>query len=247
MPTSHSIEIKEGAFFVADAHYSRNRPLFLDFLKDIALKRLSPTQLILMGDIFDALFGEIAYTHTLNKEAIELINKISSDIEVIYLEGNHDFNLKDIFPRVKVFAVSAQPVECTCKDKKLLIAHGDIEAPFSYKIYTKVIRNTFVLRFLSIIDDISFHAVYNALERYLQKKEDCKDFRGLHEFISERLDGRYECDYFIEGHLHQNKTVELKDFSYINLGAFACNQRYFIVEFGKSISFLNERNFSKGN
>lgn len=247
MPTSHSIEIKEGAFFVADAHYSKSRPLFLDFLKDIASKKLEPSQLILMGDIFDALFGQLPYTHTVNKEAVELLNLISKEIEVIYLEGNHDFNLKDIFPHAKVFPIAAQPVECSLKDKKVLIAHGDIESPMIYRIYAKTIRNPFVLYLLRFFDSISSHAIYDSLERYLQKKEDCKEFVGLQEFMSKRLGGKYECDFFVEGHFHQNKTLELRDFAYINLGAFACNQRYFIVEFGKSIQFLNEKNFSKGN
>jgi len=58
---SHST-LKEGAFIVSDAHYSHLRPELLPFLQDIQNKILKPTQLILMGDIFDALFGGVAYT-----------------------------------------------------------------------------------------------------------------------------------------------------------------------------------------
>ena len=43
----NAVEIKEGAFVLADVHYSHIRPHFLDFLKKIDSKELKPTQLIL--------------------------------------------------------------------------------------------------------------------------------------------------------------------------------------------------------
>ncbi|HEY9203743.1 MAG TPA: UDP-2,3-diacylglucosamine diphosphatase [Sulfurimonas sp.] len=244
---SRSMEIKEGAIIVADAHYSHKRPHFLEFLKDIDSKKISCSQLILMGDIFDALFGEIPQTHKINKEAITLINRISSEVEVLYLEGNHDFNLTAVFPKVKVFPISAQPVECGMRGKKVLLSHGDIESDTGYKIYAAVIRSSCVLYLLRAIDSISNHYILKRLDEYLGKKNDCKEFVGLEEFMAKRLDGKYSCDYFIEGHFHQNRSVRLKDFLYINLGAFACNQRYFIVKFKDGIQFLQEKIFSKGN
>ncbi len=244
---SRNLEIKEGAVVVADAHYSHKRPQFLEFLKDIHSKKISCSQLILMGDIFDALFGEIPQTHKINQEAIRLINEMSLDIEVIYLEGNHDFNLTTIFPKVKVFPISLQPVECLMDEKKVLLSHGDIESDLGYRVYATVIRSSCVLYLLRAIDSLSNHYILKKLDQYLGKKNDCKEFTGLEEFMTKRLSGKYSCDYFLEGHFHQNKSIRLKDFLYINLGAFACNQRYFIVEFKDGIQFLQEKIFSKGN
>ncbi|MBE0514583.1 UDP-2,3-diacylglucosamine diphosphatase [Sulfurimonas sp.] len=238
---SHNLEIKEGAIVVADAHYSHKRPHFLEFLRNIHSKKILCSQLILMGDIFDALFGEIPQTHKINQEAITLINEISSDTEVIYLEGNHDFNLATIFPKAKVFPISSQPVECRMDGKKVLLSHGDIESNFGYKIYASLIRNSFVLKLLRAVDSLSNHYILKKLDLYLGEKNDCKEFVGLEEFMAKRLEGKYSCDYFIEGHFHQNKILKLKDFIYINLGAFACNQRYFIVEFKDNIHFLQEK------
>ncbi len=244
---SLNLEIKDGAIVVADAHYSHKRPHFLEFLKDIHSKKISCSQLILMGDIFDALFGEIPQTHIINQEAIGLINEISLDTEVLYLEGNHDFNLKTIFPKVKVFPISAQPVECRMDGKKVLLSHGDIESDPGYKIYAAIIRSACVLYILRAIDTLSNHYILKKLDLYLSKKNDCKEFVGLEEFMGRRLDGKYSCDYFVEGHFHQNRSIKLKDFLYINLGAFACNQRYFIVKSKDGIQFLQEKIFSKGN
>ena len=85
------IELNEGAYLVSDAHYSSTRPELLHFLKAIQNKELLPSQLILMGDIFDALFGGIKKTLEKNQEAIEIINDISKKIEVIYQSCNPIF------------------------------------------------------------------------------------------------------------------------------------------------------------
>lgn len=240
------LQILEGAFVVADAHYSHKRPELLEFIKEIHSKKLHPTQLILMGDIFDALFGEVAYTHSINQEAITLINEIALTIEVIYLEGNHDFNLKNIFPHVKIFPISFQPVTCRFEGKKVLLAHGDIESPLGYRVYTSLIRNSTVLSLLRAVDSLAGHYILKRLDLYLSKKDDCREFIGLEKFMSNRLGEKYKCDYFVEGHFHQNRTIKLKDFTYINLGAFACNQRYFIVKSAQDIELLQESIFSKG-
>ncbi len=241
---SHNLQIKEGAFFVTDAHYSHLRPAFLDFLQEIDSKKLQPTQLILMGDIFDALFYEVPYTQKINSEALTLLQKISSSIEVLYLEGNHDFNLKKVFPNMKVFPIGKQPVECEYNAKKVLLAHGDFGSNLSYRVYTAVIRNSFVLRVLNLIDLLLGHKLFKKLDSYLSKKDDCKDFVGFEKFIYNRLANKYSCDYFIEGHFHQNKTFTFDQSTYINLGAFACNQRYFIVKLSQT-ELLEEKIFSK--
>ena len=121
------IELKEGAFVVSDAHYSHIRPELLNFLKAIHTKQIQATQLILMGDIFDTLFGNIPYTQKVNSEAVKILKEISADIEVVYLEGNHDFNLKKIFPKIKIFGIKQQPIEVKYDTKSVLLAHGDIE------------------------------------------------------------------------------------------------------------------------
>lgn len=242
---SSVIEIKEGAFVVSDAHYSHLRPELLAFLKDIHSKKLQATQLILMGDIFDTLFGGIPYSIQINAEAVELLNAISLEIEVIYLEGNHDFNLKSIFPHAKIFPISQQPVACTNSGKRVLLAHGDFESDLGYRVYTAVIRNPFTLAFLRLLNFFSFNTIIKKLDEYLSKKEDCKEFFGFKEFIEKRLDKKYKCDYFIEGHFHQNKSIQFDQFLYINLGVFACNQRYFIVKSSKEIGLLEEKMFSK--
>ena len=241
-----NIEIKEGAFIISDAHYSHFRPHFLDFIKDIYLKKLKPTQLIFMGDIFDILFYQIPYSQEINKEAIRLINEISKEIEIIYLEGNHDFNLAKIFPKVKVFTISQQPVACRFNSLKVLLAHGDFGSVLQYRIYTAIIRNPLTLYFLRMVDTVFNHIIIKKLDNYLNQKDDCKGFTGFKNFVFKRV-GFFSCDYFIEGHFHQNKSFAFERLNYINLGAFACKEKYFVVNSLDSKKLLKECSFFKGD
>ena len=227
---SHKLELLEGACIISDAHYSKTRVELLSLIKDIASKKLLPSQLILMGDVFDALFGEIQHTHNENSEIIKLINEISLEIEVLYLEGNHDFNLMDIFPKAKVIAFAQQPISCKFKNQSVSLAHGDFDIGFLYKLYTLLIRSSAVLLFLKFINAMSNNAILKELDRHLAKKEDCNEFDGFREYIQNRSLQKYESDCFIEGHYHQNIAFNFDNFNYINLAAFACNQRYFIVK-----------------
>jgi UDP-2,3-diacylglucosamine hydrolase len=229
---SHSFEIKEGAFIVSDAHYSVHRPELKNLLEEIDLGHLHPTQLILMGDIFDTLFAPIPYTLHLNFSMIELLNSIAQKIEVIYLEGNHDFCLEGIFCNVKTIPLSLQPLTCRYKNKKVLLAHGDFSEGLGYKIYTSLIRSRAILTILRFIDILGNHFILKKLDRYLQKKEDCNHFKNFEEYIVARLGRKFShsCDVFIEGHFHQNRSFLVGDCTYINLPAFACNQRYIIVQ-----------------
>ena len=242
----NTLELKEGAFLVSDAHYSHRREELLDFIKAIHSKTLMPTQLILMGDIFDALFGGVHYTYEENQEMIGLLNDISKEIELIYLEGNHDFNLTKLLPNAVVFPIQQQPVKASLQDKTVYLAHGDFDGDGFYKAYTAFIRNPFVLFVLKYIDILSNHGILKSVEAHLGKKDDCNQFTGFREFITKRLSGRFACDYFIEGHFHQNVSFDVDGFKYINLAAFACNQRYFIIKYSNSNTVLEEQKFSKG-
>ncbi len=238
---SHNVTIKEGAFILGDAHYSHSRPQLLTFIKKIHAKELQPTQLIFMGDIFDALFGGVTHTQNENREIVTLIEEISNFIDIIYLEGNHDFNLQAIFSNIQIFKINQQPLLCSYENKKIYLAHGDYDGTLGYKVYTALIRNRGVLYILSQINNLANNYILNRLNSYLELKNDCKELSWFEEFINARSFSNYQCDYFIEGHFHQNKTFKLKTFIYINLAAFACNQRYFVVKSLKDKELLEEK------
>lgn len=111
-----NLKLKNHAILIADAHENTNRRGFLKFLnalsedlsKNLALKC---PQLILMGDIFDVLVGEISPSHRFAMPYINLLESLANaGLEIIYIEGNHDFNLSSLFKNVKIFTLSNQPI-----------------------------------------------------------------------------------------------------------------------------------------
>jgi UDP-2,3-diacylglucosamine hydrolase len=240
------LKIQEGALIISDAHYSPSRPELFFLIEEIFLEKRVIPQLILMGDIFDNLFGGISYTYKANQTLIDMLNAISLKIDVIYLEGNHDFQLHKIFQNMTIVPINMQPIMLSYQEKKILLAHGDFDGAVGYKIYTALIRNPFVLLILKFIDNLTRHSIINFVDKHLEKKDDCNEFSGFEKFIQNRIINKYSCDYFIEGHYHQNKRYRWKDLNYINLAAFACNQRYFIVKSIQDNELLEEKSFSKG-
>lgn len=228
-------KIKEGAVFVADAHINEEREDFFNFLRSIEKEDIKTPQLFLMGDIFDLLVGNVKYTYKINQKYIDLINEISKKIEVFYFEGNHDFNLKKVFPNAKVFSFSEQPVLFKMGDSDILLLHGDKATPFAYILYTTIIRSKTTLSVISTIDNLSNGFISKKIINSQYKKNICKKIKNFKEIITQRVSKfsvlRSPFSIIIEGHFHQDVTFDLKeDIKYINIPSFACNKSFIIVQ-----------------
>lgn len=236
-------EILPGALLISDAHYGAKRPGLLSLLRAIHEGMLRPPQLVLMGDIFDLLFGQIPLTQRMNAEAVALIQKISRAIPVLYLEGNHDFNLSGLFPDAHVVPLKRQPLRCRCGSVNMQLAHGDFNQPLLYRIYTAIIRNPFVLKVLGAINAVTANAIIGRLEAYLEQKNDCYVIAQYESMVhahlgSVDLDGT---DAFIEGHYHQGRAFDVRGVRYINPSAFACNLHYAMVSLARGSVVLHEK------
>ena len=171
------LSIKNDAIFVADAHFNKKNREFLTFLKKVESNEIVTKQLFLMGDIFDFISGESKYFIQQNSDAINLLNKLSKDIEIIYLEGNHDYNLKIIFPNMEVIKRENQPLLAKLNDKTIALSHGDNFINWKYDLYCKFIRNTIFLRFMNFID-VNFF-ISKKIEEALVKKSICHTIKNF--------------------------------------------------------------------
>ncbi|MEA3497929.1 MAG: metallophosphoesterase [Campylobacterota bacterium] len=220
------ITIKENSIFIADSHYNNEREILFTMLSKIQNKEIETSQIFLMGDMFDFLSEEIEYFKTINHKVISLINRLSVDKEIIYLEGNHDFNLSNIFPNLEIITRENQPLNIVQDSKNISISHGDIFTPIGYEIYTKIIRNHYVMKFLNLIDFNNW--LSKKIEQDLKKKNICHKQKDFDNFIAKRVDN-YNTDLVIEGHFHQGYIDE----KYINLPSLCCDKRYMVYLNGK--------------
>lgn len=224
-------EILPGALLISDAHYSPRRPQLLSLLQAIESHALETPQLVLMGDIFDLLFGEIDVTHHLNAAAVETLQRICRRIPVLYFEGNHDYNLGELFPEATVVPLEHQPLVCRCGDLEVWMAHGDFHQPLKYRIYTALIRHHTVLRLLGALNRICGNAIITKLQRSLDRKDNCYDMHDFESFVTQHLSRLPlgSADVFIEGHYHQGSSFKFGKLRYLNASAFACHHTYAIV------------------
>ena len=224
------LSLKDDAIFVADAHLNKKNLEFEVFLEKLHSKEITTTQLILMGDIFDFISGESKYFIKLYEKSINLLNKLSNEMQIIYLEGNHDYNLQNLFPNIKVFKIEQQPIQMKFNDELIALSHGDNFVGGGYKVYTKIIRNYPLLVFLNMIDFGNF--ISKKIEQGLLGKTICRDFTGFEEFAKRRL-SNYSQKTVIEGHYHQGKTVIDGNKKYINIPSLTCQKEYVKMYQGK--------------
>ena len=175
-PVKASSIIHEGALFVADAHYPHHGEEFLLLLKALEEGRIEAPQLFLMGDIFDLIFGCGEYILSHQREAVETLRRLSERMEIHYLEGNHDFLLKNIFPNINVYSRGAQPVLMELEGEKVMLSHGDrYETGWGYEIFSRLLRCRGLLCLLLPWQK----RVVEANLRPLRGKSICKELKGF--------------------------------------------------------------------
>ena len=216
------IHLKEDCIFIADSHYNNNRQELKLFLQKLLNKDIITSQLVLMGDMFDFLSPQVTFFMKKNHDVIKLLNDLSKNIEIVYFEGNHDFNLSSLFPNIEVIRRQNQPLICKYNNKLTAIAHGDIFTPKIYNIYTSVIRSKITLFIINLID-INYW-ISNRVNQWLLNKKLCGKCKNFEAFAENRISiypNNIEC--IIEGHFHFGNEF----LTYVNVPSLSCDGKYF--------------------
>lgn len=195
-----------------------------------------------MGDIFDLLIGEISATHNFAKPYIELLEELTDKMEIIYLEGNHDFNLAPFFSKVKIFNLEKQALILhTSKDKKceFYLAHGDIFLNPFLEFVLRLLRNHYLLCFLNVLNFIGFNVISKSILKQQKQKNLFKKIKNF-ELLARKRYEKFKANgaWVIEGHYHQNLLLNEKNTKYFNLASFAYERSFFIVELEPKIKFI---------
>lgn len=217
------ISIKEEALFIADAHYPHHGDEFLQILRQLDSGERQTPQLFLMGDIFDLLFGYNHYVQTFTHEAILLLQKLSTRFEIHYMEGNHDFCLKAIFPDMYIYSRAEQPVHFRLGEREVYLAHGDrYEAGLGYELYTRVLRNRLTLTLLKPFQQ----SIIDYQIQTLKSKKICKKLENFETKV-QKIKQHYPKDgLIIEGHFHQGVQMG----NYISLPSLVCQKEIGIMK-----------------
>jgi len=235
-------KLKDDAIFIADAHYQIGvREYFYDFLIKVKEGEIQTSQLIMIGDMFDLLVGAIDYTIRENQKIIDIINTLSEKKEILYFEGNHDFNLQKLFPALIVIPISQQPLLCSYHDKKIALSHGDLFQGKGYRVYTALIRNGFILKILNFLDKHGDNFISKKILLAHKNKDICKKIENFAQIIKQKSK-KYDIasngfDVICEGHYHMNEEYSLQGCQYRLFSSYACGNIYFKIDFKDRIVF----------
>lgn len=252
------LTLKNGAIFIADAHENEGRKYFLEFLNALDNEKIHTPQLILMGDIFDMLVWQISATHNFAAPYITLLEKLANKgIEVLYIEGNHDFNVRQFFSKVKVFSLQNQPLflqnesvirvesakftpnklEFVGKNAEfkelsgVILAHGDIFLTPLLAFALKSLRNPFLLKLLNFVNQFVQGKISTRILAHQKKKNLFYQIDNFDKIARKRYTKYLSNNALVvEGHYHQNTIINTKECKYINLPTFAYERSFFVVE-----------------
>ena len=216
-------------YFISDIHLMLNRTkqeakreeILFSFFDHV---RNSGGTLIINGDLFDFYFE---YKDVIPKVYAPLYYQIlklrESGVKVHYILGNHDFWVMDFINDVLFDKVYDDDVKLKIGKKTFYITHGDgfLSWDKSYRALKKFIRSRLFIWFYRSLHPRIGYSFANWVskrgEHYVHTKEYNKKILDEMKVQSKPFfdDG---CDYFISGHYHQAKELDMKNGKLLILG-----------------------------
>lgn len=216
---------EKGWIFVSDAHFSGDDSKGMEvFLRFLNAERERMSHLVLLGDLFEFLFGFKERTFNGKdfpfKEYLPVLKGLrslcGSGVRIKYFEGNHDFSLHSLFSEGFGIGVEVYPEgsEERIGEKKAFIAHGDLSNPklWTYRIWRRIIKNRWTYGLMDWVGPEMSRSIAKWLSRRSYRKNHASpspdpppEFR---QFAHQKfLEG---FDLVILGHSHAPEEVEEK-------------------------------------
>ncbi len=194
---------------ISDIHLRFNdsrEKCILNFFDTIAINF---KRIIILGDFFEFWYG---FPEVVISEYFPILNKFyelkEKNIEIIYIEGNHDFNMGNFFTEFLNIKVFTEYFETEINSKKFLFMHGDtinIANDRFYFYLRKFLRSGFA-KFL--MNNLPPYSILKIANYFSNKSREYlfKEF-NLRKIIDDfQLKNQY--DFIIAGHFHNNFQYE---------------------------------------
>ncbi len=187
-------------YLFSDAHFGvsdEEEIKFRKFKKLLEEVKKNASKFIIIGDLFDFWFeyNSVIFSHYF--KVLFEIYKISNDIEIIYIAGNHDLWIGNFIQNLNIKAVIGK-YEINLNNKKIIFAHGD---DLKFRIKTRdFLKNRFLVNiFKSIHPDIGIK-IAKFVSR-ISRKAHNNNLKEIPDWLwnyFNKVDG----DVLIIGHLH---------------------------------------------
>ena len=222
--------------FVGDAHFAfgdgERRKHFFNFIQK---NRSTLNTLVLMGDFFDFWFG-FHDPSPLKREyadILTLLKRLKSDgVEIIYLEGNHEFRMKPYVQEKLGIDVYDNGAEIDLDNKRVYLAHGDRSYPtVSHRMLTWLLRNRVTYFLFSLLGPRIVIAVarwWSSSSRQHNMKESDQVIARLRKFAQRKLNEGFYAVILAHTHLPESLTMQTRkgEGYYFNVGNWMRDYSY---------------------
>ena len=186
--------------------------------------------LILNGDIIDmdALKRGSKWKNKHTKVIMKLLD-MSRDIDIIYLRGNHDSDLEDVYGYKFGNIKFMDEYIYNHNDKKMLIFHGDkIDVTVKYKFLSQIgsIGYDLALRLNTLYNEYRMRTgkPYYSISKWIKKNvKNAISFVNDFEINACEYAKSKKCDSVICGHIHIPVIKKIDGIDYYNSGDWVEN------------------------
>jgi len=224
----------------SDLHLSDPQsPLYRSFLTVLNEPETALDVVVFAGDIFELLVGSSLYFKQKYESFFKTVEMLyQKNVQLFYIQGNHDFHLASIFPKGSVKIVDSELVL-----GKIYIAHGDLvdQTDRGYLLLRKIFRSWGIQKLVELISGRTVEYIGESIARTHEQKE--KDLsndlvgvsrvRPIYRAFAEAKKSQ-GFDFIILGHCHD--LDDLQPF-YFNMG-YPPVHRQFLFYSIESNSFI---------
>ncbi len=218
---------------MGDAHIRPNEKAFQERLSRF-LDSLSGKfdHLFIMGDLFEFWFGfrGFSYRNEYGPILESLGNLVRKGTQIVYFEGNHDFNMGAVFSQHLHAWVYSDATWFIVGGKRWFVTHGDLASArgIRYGTYRKLIRNRATYALIHLLGPRLMLGMADrlaALSHHVYHVPEAFNARRYREYVQDQCKRGY--DVVIMGHTHRAEIRrEGEGCLYVNCGDLKQEETY---------------------
>jgi UDP-2,3-diacylglucosamine hydrolase len=224
------------ALFIADAHLSDpNCYAYTLLLKLLKRYARSMDYLVILGDLFDLWIGDNKKMIDLHRSLLEVLWQLrKGGTEILYLKGNHDFFMGEIFLKMLEIQVFEDELILEWGGHRIFTAHGDRinKKDYGYRLLRSVLRSKSVkFLILSLNDDIVYR-IGQWLSSHTQsspQKQNQEEIRALFfSYAKHQLEKNFHVVILAHSHIPHWEVVSRSEQQkcYLNPGSWSDHYTY---------------------
>jgi len=226
------------SYFISDAHLGAGDTTTERLKEDKLLSFFDHAaktgeRLFIVGDLFDFWFE---YRNVIPRGYARILAGLSrmreSGLELHYIAGNHDFWMRDYFPKELGIPIHFDNLEYTINGKRFFLEHGDgiAKDDTGYRILKRIFRNRVNIFLYSLLHpDIGVPLAkwVSSLSRGHTSK---KEFDDDDYILRAREKFQQGFDYVLFAHLHHPILKTMGHNIYLNLGDWMKHFTYAVFD-----------------